>query len=198
MREDVLVEWNPWWEEEFELEFVDRNILERIKKWIGRREVIALTGARRSGKTTLMYIIIKNLLDESTPENILFVKCDDERVEEPIIEGAIEKHTELFNPKGRRFLFLDEVQNAKDWDKTVKRIYDLHENIKVCLSGSRILKNKISASLAGRSAYFSIFPFSFGEFLRSKELKVETKIDALAKKRDIKYYLRRYLEFGAF
>ncbi len=198
MNEDILLEWNPWWQEEIELEYVERDIGNTIERWMRRPNVIALTGARRSGKTTLMYITIRNLLKEVPPEQILFVKCDDERVEEPIIERAREKHIELFNPEGKKFLFLDEVQNAENWNQTVKRIYDLDEDIKIFLSGSRLLKEEISSSLAGRCAYFGVYPFSFKEFLSAKGVKIEDELDKIARKGEIKHHLREYLEWGGF
>lgn len=198
LREDILVEWNPWWDGEFEFEFVEREVWNRIEKWVDRKNIVALTGCRRSGKTTLMYIAIKKLLEENSPEQILFIKCDDERVEEPIIENALEKHAELFNLEKKVYLFLDEVQNAKDWEKTVKRIFDLDQDIKIFLSGSRLLRKEISSSLAGRCAYFSVYPFNFSEFLSSKGLEIEGKIEAVSKKDQIMYYLREYLEWGGF
>lgn len=198
MKEEILLEWNPWWNKESEQKYVERDLWKKIRNWIDRPDIVALSGVRRSGKTTLMYIIIDHLLEEVSPEQILFVKCDDERVEEPIVEQAREKHIELFNPDGRIYLFLDEVQNAEDWDKTVKRIYDLNREVKIFLSGSRLLKKEISTSLAGRCAYFSVYPFSFAEFLRAKGVEIGSEIDKIGKKGEIKHELREFLEWGGF
>lgn len=198
MREEILLEWNPWWEGDFDIDYVERDVQDKIKKWMERPDIVALTGARRSGKTTLMYITISDFLGEVSPEQILFVKCDDERVEEPIIDEAIEKHVELFNPDGKTFLFLDEVQGTDNWNQTVKRIYDLGDDVKIVLSGSRLLREEISSSLAGRCAYFGVYPFSFEEFLRAKGVEVGSKLDKVRKKGEIKHHLREYLEWGGF
>jgi len=201
MDEEILLEWNPWWEEEFSPKYVERDKWEEIKPWIKRKEVISLTGTRRSGKTTLMYIAIKKLLKEfQIPrKNILFIKCDDERIEEPIIEKARGKHSELMNPEGRTYLFLDEAQNAKDWNKTVKRIYDLNEEeIKIFLSGSRLMEKEISSTLAGRSSYFNMYPFSFREILKARKIDLESELDKISKQKTIKHILREYIEWGGF
>ncbi len=207
MDEEILVEWNPWWTEDFEVDHVRRDIQNELKKWVERKEIMPITGCRRSGKTTLMYITIQQLLhndnkfDTVNKENILFIKCDDERVDpEGLIEDARAKHQEIFNPEGRTYLFLDEIQDIDDWDKTVKRIYDLNEEVKIFLSGSRLLKSELAPSLAGRFVYFDVFPFSFGEFLRARNLEIETeqRADLLSKKNEIKHYLREYIRWGGF
>ncbi|MEF8880018.1 MAG: ATP-binding protein [Candidatus Thermoplasmatota archaeon] len=199
MDEEILVEWNPWWADDFELDYTKRDIQTRLNKWLKRKEIIPITGCRRAGKTTLMYITINNLLKQVKKENILFIKCDDERVEEEnLIEKVREKHKEMFNPQGRTYIFLDEIQEIKNWEKTIKRIYDLDEKTKIFLSGSRLLKSELSSALAGRFIYFDIYPFSFSELLKAKDMKWKNRADLLSKKSKIKHYLREYLQWGGF
>lgn len=199
MEEEILIEWNPWWTQDFEVEYVDREVEGRIARWMKRREIIPITGCRRSGKTTMMYILIEGLLQQVPPETVLFIKCDDERVQdESIIESAREKHAELFHPQGRVYVFLDEVQEAADWDKTVKRIYDLEKDVKIFLTGSRLLKHELSTSLAGRFAYFNVYPFSFKEFLRAKNLTIKDEVQMKSRRAEIRHYLREYVEWGGF
>lgn len=194
-----MFDWNPWWEEDFEIDAVDREVRSSVEKWLDRPEVIALTGARRSGKTTFLHIIIEELLEDVPKENILFVKCDDERVsEENVIEAARSQHREIFNPDGRTYLFLDEVQSQDNWFETVKRIYDLEDQEKIVLTGSRVLKEELSSSLAGRFARFDVYPFSFGEFLKARHEEVEDRKEALSKSEKLKYLLRQYVEWGGF
>ena len=56
---DALRESNKWWKGEFELDFKPREIYEEIKKFLETKQIIALTGLRRVGKTTIMLKIIK-------------------------------------------------------------------------------------------------------------------------------------------
>ena len=199
MDEEIFVEWNPWWTDDFEFDYIHRDIQKRIKQWLKRKEIIPITGCRRAGKTTLMYITINNLLKQVKKENILFIKCDDERVdEENLIEKVREKHKEMFNPQGRTYIFLDEIQEIKNWEKTIKRIYDLDEKIKIFLSGSRLLKSELSSALAGRFIYFDVYPFSFSELLKAKGIKWKNRAELLSKKSKIKYHLREYLKWGGF
>jgi len=199
MDEEILIEWNPWWTNDFSLSFVPRDIHPKIKKWLDRREIIPITGCRRSGKTTLMYMTINHLLENTGKENILFVKCDDERVEEDnLIESAREKHREMFDPQDTTYLFLDEIQEIEDWNKTIKRIYDLDEKTKIFISGSRLLKSELSTALAGRFVYFDVYPFSFKEFLKTKNVDIKGRTDLLSKKSNVKHHLREYLQWGGF
>ena len=52
---EILLEWNPWWEGSYCYQKVRRDLFEKIKKWIDRKEIISILGVRRSGKTTLLF-----------------------------------------------------------------------------------------------------------------------------------------------
>ncbi len=200
MQSDVLGEWNPWWEKKPEFGLVERDIKDEILKWLERKEIIGILGVRRGGKTSLLYLIIKHLLNSADKRNILFIKCDDDRVEKKgLIEKSIEMYKELLNPKGRVFIFIDEVQEVPEWESTLKRIYDLEKNVKFFISGSNFsaLKEDLTYKLAGRLAYFDLYPFSFREMLKMK-MNINEKIFSLSKKREIKHFLLQYIEFGGF
>lgn len=201
MKKEILAEWNPWWAHDVEFGLLDREIVGQVEKWIKRKEIIGFLGARRCGKTSLMHILIKKLFSSGVPKkNVLFIKCDDERVEkERLIEDAITVFKELANPKGRIFVFMDEVQEAENWESTLKRIYDLEKDTKLFVSGSNfsMQREDLSAKLAGRIAYFEVYPFSFREFLGTK-IAINGKISLFSKKDEIKHYLLEYMEFGGF
>jgi len=199
---EILFEWNPWWVEKYEFEGVKRDIFEHIKQWINRKEIISLIGVRRSGKTTLFYEIINYLLHEKkiSNENIFFIKADDDRINpENLIDKTIEEYKKEFNPKSKIFLFIDEIQEISNWEKTLKRIYDLNKNIKIFISGSNasLLKEETSSFLAGRFAYFEIFPFSFKEYLSAKKIEWKDK-KLILNKYLIKKNLEIYAQEGSF
>jgi predicted AAA+ superfamily ATPase len=104
------------------------------------------------------------------------------------------------NPKGKIFVFIDEVQEAEGWENVLKRIYDLEKNIKVFISGSNfsLSKQDFASKLAGRFAYFELYPFSFREFLDANGIKTESKIYLASKKHEIKHYFLQYAELGGF
>ena len=76
MRE-ILKKWNPWWNDERVPEnrkgIERKSILNELHKLISTKEMVILTGVRRSGKSTIMHQIIDLLLRENViPKNILF------------------------------------------------------------------------------------------------------------------------------
>ena len=200
MKSEVLVEWNPWWSKKTEFNLLDRDLKKEITGWINKKEIIGILGVRRGGKTSLMYLLIEHLLKSINPKNILFIKCDDDRVDkENLISDSIEKYKEFLNPKERIFVFIDEIQEINKWENTLKRMYDLEKEIKFFISGSNfsILKEDLSYKLAGRFAYFELYPFSFDEFVKLN-LKAKNKVSLISKKHEIKHLLRKYIEFGGF
>ncbi|KAB2946593.1 MAG: ATP-binding protein [Candidatus Methanoperedens sp.] len=200
MNKEILVEWNPHWEETAGSKLIERELVRDIEPWLERKEILGFLGVRRSGKTTLMSILI-NLLSSNIPrKNILFIKCDDDRIQkENLIDDALKGYMELVNPQGKIFVFIDEVQEIDNWENTLKRIYDLEKGIKLIISGSNfsMQKDDFSFRLAGRIAYFEVYPLSFKEFLKIK-IRIRDKIEALSKKDEIKHYLFEYMEFGGF
>ncbi len=200
MNKEILVEWNPHWKGEAESKLIERELLKDIGKCLERKEILGFIGVRRSGKTTLMSILINRLSSKIPPKNILFVKCDDDRVQkENLIDDAIKSYRELINPEGKIFVFIDEVQEVDKWENTLKRIYDLKKDMKLIISGSNfsMLKEDFSYRLAGRIAYFEVYPLSFREFLKTK-LMIKDKISAFSKKNEIKHHLFEYMELGGF
>ena len=58
-----------------------------------RPETVASLGVSRSGKTSLLYLLIERLLGDQKAENILFIKADDDRVEKKgLVDDAMESH----------------------------------------------------------------------------------------------------------
>ena len=71
-------EFNPWWEGKFKLEYKEREIYSKIKKFLEMPQIIALTGLRRVGKTTIMLKIVEEWLSSGfDPQNIFFFSFDD-------------------------------------------------------------------------------------------------------------------------
>ncbi len=202
MEQEVLAEWNPWWAGKQATGLVERELLPEVSRWIGRKEIVGILGVRRGGKSSLFRLIINELQKTHTAKNILFIKGDDDRVgKKDLISDAISSYRELMNPKGKIFVFVDEVQEIDEWEATLKRMYDLEQNVKLFISGSNFSVHKeiLSFKLAGRIAYFDLYPFSFSEYLKL-HLKVDLtkKAALLSKKHEISHLLLKYLEFGGF
>lgn len=163
------------------------------------KKIIAVTGFRRSGKTYLMFGIIKKLLKEYSRKEVIYINFEDERIpnETEFLTNLIPAIRETFGeiPK---YLFLDEIQNISKWGKWVRRIYD-NEDIMIYVSGSssKMSSKEIPTELRGRFLEVNVFPLSFGEFLKFNGVKWDVEeIDSESKKAEIKNALNDYLEEG--
>lgn len=191
---------NPWW---FGKEFdtgIDRlPWYPLITKFMKAREVLLLLGARRTGKSTLVYQIIRNLLDNRIPpEAILFINLDEplfqSKSKDPVyLSEIIEYYLAQKKSIQAFYLFIDEIQNHDYWVQTIKTLYDTRKNIKIILTGSTstLLQKEISTRLSGRYFHIIVYPLSFREYLNFKKLQKPATIEKLQ-------YFNDYLEFGAF
>jgi len=167
---EVLQDLNPWWKNEFEPEFKEREIYKQILRFMQMPQVIAFTGLRRVGKTTLMLMIVKDALKNNfEPQDIIYLSYDEFReVEIREVVREYEVMMEKNFRKGKYLLLLDEIQKLSNWEDQVKGIYDAFgKNIRIIISGSESLfiKKKSKETLAGRIFDFKVEPLSFKEFL---------------------------------
>lgn len=169
------------------------------------KKVITVYGARRSGKSFYFYTLIKKLLQKDIKkERILYINFEDDRIL-PLtfkeLNLLIEAYFELYpeNKDKEIFLFLDEIQNIKNWEVFVRRIYD-KEKVRIFITGSssKLLSREIATSLRGRTLSFALFPLSFKEFLKFKEAALERNFQYSPSRFKIKKYLTEYLEWGGF
>ncbi|MGC9132444.1 MAG: ATP-binding protein [Candidatus Micrarchaeia archaeon] len=130
--------------------------------------IISLIGPRRAGKTYFLYQLIKN--KKINDEDYLFVNFEEI---EGSLESFISKHQEIYG-KPPKFLFLDEIQSLKNWEKEVYRVFE-KKKFYIFLTGSssRFLSKEIATQLRGRSLTIKVFPFSFREILSIYGLKKE-------------------------
>jgi len=175
---DALVESNPWWKEDFETDLHEREIYHQIGKYMDVPQILAFTGLRRVGKTSLMLKIVEDTLkDGFDPKGVIYFSFDEFRETEPAeILKEYEYLVERDIKKDRSILLLDEVQKLIDWEDRIKRIYDTHgKRLKIIISGSESLfvKKKSKESLAGRIFEFRVGPLTFREFLDFKGVRFE-------------------------
>ena len=91
--------------------------------------IVSLIGARRSGKTYILYETIKTLLKQGIiVEQILFINFEDERLnlDQEKLDLIIQAYTELFPELALKdcYFFFDEIQNVNGWEKFIRRIFD--------------------------------------------------------------------------
>ncbi len=176
--QERLVEFNPWWKETFTLEFKQRKIYGEIRKFHKLPQIVALTGLRRVGKSTLLKKIGQDeIVAGKDPKQILYFSFDEFKDTEP--SEILKAYNELTGKdvsKEKTLLLFDEIQKANDWENKIKTIYDLYKGkAKIYVSGSESLfvKTKSKETLAGRIFYFKVENLSFEEYLNFKQKKLE-------------------------
>lgn len=182
---------------------VKRELTSLIEGLINREEVVALSGVRRSGKSILFNQLI-TYIDKR--KNCLIVNFEDERMIDFTVndfETLLETFYKINNPTGRVYLFLDEIQEVKNWEKWVRRTYDSKKNIKMFITGSSsaLMSSEFSTLLTGRNISFILYPFSFNEYLiyKNQAIKDTSILDIDTRKRaSIKSALNDYIKQGGF
>jgi len=178
---------------------VKSGLIERdipLETYIKTSQIVVITGVRRCGKSSLLFLIKQRM--QLSDSDYCYFNFDDERIpaDVSVLDEIYKLHLEEYGKEP--VLFLDEIQNVKNWEKFVNRMYE--QDIKVYVTGSNanLLSSEISTSLTGRNKIIELFPFSFKEFLRlnSKDYELQrmtTKTKALI----IKDF-NSYLKFGGF
>ncbi len=159
----ALKELNPFWTSPFVIEYKDRNIYERLTKYIKEPQIISLCGLRRVGKTTILQKIIQEILVNNPPDSILYFSFD--AFQDLELLDLLDSFKEI-HKKEPKFLFFDEVQKLPNWAEKVKLIYDT-KKYKIFVSGSEslFLRKGNRESLAGRIYEFEVKKLSFLEYL---------------------------------
>ncbi|BDC17765.1 ATP-binding protein [Acidianus sp. HS-5] len=154
--------------------------------------VLAITGVRRSGKSTLSLLLLKG-------QNFAYVNFDDERLRNLTAEELSRVEEGIYSIYGDvRYLLFDEIQNVKGWEPFISRLRRAGKRIIATGSNSKLLSGELSTSLTGRHIDYMLFPFSFREYLRFNSANVEGDVFTTREKAVIKDSLRKYLEVGGF
>jgi len=186
----------------------ERDIEKQLIEQIETKQVIVLTGMRRTGKTTTL----KAIFNKITSSNKYFFDIEN-IIEKNVFEekdyNNIIKNLKSFgiSTDEKAYVFIDEIQLMPSLSSIIKYLYDNY-NIKFFVSGSSsyYLKNFFPESLAGRKIIFELFPLTFSEFLTFKNypfkkvddfsLKVQNKNRILHEK--LAKYYEEYLKYGGF
>lgn len=178
---------NPWWTtgevpNAFTLDFKRRDFY-KLREELETREITGIVGARRVGKTTLIYQLVESILEEVKPQRVLYLKVDD-----PYLAVSQEKMKRIFDLyaiqvlrkpleglEEKIYVMLDEIQVLEDWELFLKRWFDLGYNIKFIVSGSsspQIVQNS-AESLVGRFHPQMVCPMKFLETVRYDKRDVD-------------------------
>jgi predicted AAA+ superfamily ATPase len=179
-----------------------------IDPWIDKKEIVVVTGMRRTGKTTLLRMIYEKI----GSSNKVFLDMEN------VLEQRIFEETDFNNVwanlkpygvtnKERAHIFIDEVQARPGVVMAIKYLHD-HYDAKFFLTGSSsfYLKNLFPESLAGRKVAFELMPLDFREFLVFKGREApegdglgaaESRKNAVRHETRVKLF-DEYMAFGGF
>ena len=169
------------------------NYVDKIMAYADTPFVKILTGIRRCGKSTILKMLIDEMKKRGIrDEQILHYSFDSLEYEDIKTAKALFAHLKqhLFL-KGKTYLFLDEIQEVKSWEKVVNSLmtgYDV--DIYVTGSNSRMMSSEISTYLTGRYIAFRIYPLSFSEYMTFRKEYTEV-LDSYTE-------LTNYLRLGGF
>ncbi len=129
-------------------------------KYINSKQIVILSGIRRSGKSTLL-----KQFSEKLGGNFYYINFDDERLMDFGVNDFDNLLTVWKKTNQSKNIFIDEVQNVESWERFVRRVYE--EGYKVFITGSnaKLLSSELSTHLTGRYFKIELYPFSFKEVL---------------------------------
>ncbi len=221
----VLRQYNPWWrnpaaikeESKPQKRLAYYEALKMIKHKTLRRFAV-LSGARRVGKTTIMYQMIDNLISEGVnPKNILYISFDNPIVKLVNVEKVLSIYETIYPVEGTKYIFLDEIQYTEHWELWMKVIYDSRKDIRLTATGSAspILEKGATDSGTGRWRILKIPTMSFYEYCRLLQIEepilpVNLKLTELVNMNNAEFgdlmdkfvmlegHFNRYLMIGGF
>ena len=144
---------------------------DKVLRLFGKGLIIALTGQRRVGKSFIMKQVI-NQLSVDDNNNIIYVDNEDE------LFHSISTHTELTQyvkehliADKTNYLFIDEVQNIKEFELTLRSLHS-QEACEIVITGSnaKMLSSELSTYLSGRCMEYYIQSLDYTEFLKFHQL----------------------------
>ena len=202
---EILTDWN-FWQRDIDIGIIREKYLDEILKFIKSGKIISIVGIRRSGKSTLIKQIAKELIKKSIPKtDILIVNFEEPQFSDIDVNSLIQiyqSYLEIISPQEKPYIFLDEIQNVQKWERFVRSINEKKEAyIVISGSSSKLLSEELATVLTGRQLYFEIFPLSFEEFLSFRNIKINKenkKRDIILNALKIKKLLREYINFGGF
>lgn len=152
---------------------IKRNsYIDKLKKFIGKPQIKIITGIRRSGKSTVLKLLIEELIGSGVNQtHIIYLNF--ESFANSHLTQAKSLYDEVkgrITDSGKYYLLFDEVQEVEDWEKAINSfLVDFDTDIYITGSNSHLLSSELATFLAGRYVEIPIFTLSFSEFLEFKK-----------------------------
>ena len=166
------------------------NYLNILKNFKDQQIIKVITGIRRCGKSTLLEIFQDYLKDNGIfDEQIISINFEDADYEELQDRKELYKYIKSKLVKGKKtYVFLDEIQNVKEFEKTVDSLF-INKDVDLYITGSNayLLSSELATLLTGRYIEIKMLPLSFKEYMSSFNDKT-----------DVSRKFRNYLRYSSF
>lgn len=148
---------------------IERKVyLEQLLHWKDHDVIKVVTGVRRCGKSTLLKLFRKELQKADVPaENIISLNLEDpEGIDITDCRQLLRYFIERLQPKGKNYIFIDEVQQVENFEKAVDTLY-IKDNcdVYITVSNSKMLSGELATVLSGRYVKIKMQPLSFAEYV---------------------------------
>lgn len=143
---------------------VPRKIFEKLIRLQKSKQVLILSGLRRSGKSVLL-----RLLRNDSREQDYTINFDDDRLVNFKVEDfqvLYELFVEMYGPQNS--FYFDEIQNIENWERFVRRLHEQGKKIYITGSNAAMLSAELGTHLTGRNIEINVYPYSFYEYLTAK------------------------------
>jgi hypothetical protein len=150
---------------------IERDLLGVLEKHLNDNEIIAIRGARQTGKSTLLGLISEKLLEKGIPQKqIIYITFEDPHLLDDFSNDPKGFLASYINGDLKHYFLIDEIQYDKQAGKHMKLVFDTISNIKIIMTGSSSLEiSQISKFLVGRVYLYELYGLSFGEYLKYRD-----------------------------
>lgn len=206
MFEELLSQQNPHWSDEAYEIGIERTSFPLLLEYLQTKQIIAITGVRRSGKSTLIRYLIDHLIqvEKVQPNQILFCNLEHPfltsyRNDSMSLQLLYDEYLKMNQPEGDVFVFLDEVQFFREWPVFVKAHHET-KKVRFVVTGSNaaMLSSDMITLLSGRSLPLEIFPLSLRELARAKKINTQNAISLAKNAPQIQLLLDEMLQYGGY
>lgn len=199
---EILVDWN-FWRRELNTGIKREEYVGRAESFLKTNMILSILGVRRSGKSFIMRQTAKTFINRGLdPEEILIINFEDRRFTDfsvNVLDEIYNTYLEYMKPKSTPYIFVDEVQLVKGWERWARTLNEL-QKAKLIVSGStsQLISKELATTLTGRHLDLKIFPLGFKEFLKFKKIEIEGFLDIINKKIELRRAFREYAQYGGF
>ena len=159
---------------------IREKYLSKIRPFYDQDLIKVIMGIRRCGKSVLLLQIINEIKEKGIEEKqIIYINFENEDYN--FIKNDIDLHNyikEKITNKEKYYLFFDEIKNVKDWEKAINS-FKASKNVSIFITGSNsdLLSGELATQLAGRYVSFKIYPLTFSEVCKLKNITEKNDIE---------------------